>query len=252
MRNFFLVFFIVFSGCKATKKLDSNVFIKKIPTSLLVEKTENNKTNYNYLTFRSQTSFIENGSKNQFNLSFRIKKNDRILISGSLLVPLFKGLLTKNEVLFYEKLNKSFYRGNYDYISEILNYDFTLESIENIILGKPINDLNKIRLTQKNNQTKYILKSYDRKKKLSYTYTIDPISFNLIQQKIIRDNGNYFLVNYNDFKKFEDTTFPQTIQISSLSNKKSIEIIMRNKFGKINDSISFPFKIPNGYEKIKL
>ena len=250
MRKFILVFFIIFSGCKATKTLDSKSTVKKISTNFLVEKTENNKSAFDYLVFRSQTSFVENGSKNQFNLSFRIKKNDKILISGSLLVPLFKGLLTKNEVLFYEKLNRSFYKGNYDYISSLLNYDFNLESVQNLILGNPINDFNKKRLTQKKSQTNYVLSSYDRKKKLSYTYTIDPLSFALIQQKISSANGNYFLVNYSNFKKVKGVKFPQTIQISSLNNKKKVEIVMKNKLAKVNDNVSFPFKIPNGYKKI--
>ena len=74
MRKFILVFFIIFSGCKATKTLDSKSTVKKISTNFLVEKTENNKSAFDYLVFRSQTSLIENGSKNQFNLSFRIKK----------------------------------------------------------------------------------------------------------------------------------------------------------------------------------
>ena len=169
-----------------------------------------------------------------------------------MLVPLFKGLLTKNEVLFYEKLNRSFYRGNYDYISSLLNYDFNLESVQNLILGNPINDFNKRRLTQKKGQTKYVLSSYDRKKKLDYTYTIDPLSFALIQQKISSVNGNYFMVNYSNFKEVKGVKFPQTIQIYSLNNKKKVEIVMKNKLTKVNDNVSFPFKIPNGYKKINM
>ena len=52
-------------------------------------------------------------------------------------MPLFKGMFTKNEMLFYEN-NKSFYKGDYKYISEILNYNLSLQSIENLILGQPI------------------------------------------------------------------------------------------------------------------
>ena len=53
MRKFILVFFIIFSGCKATKTLDSKSTVKKISTNFLVEKTENNKSAFDYLVFRS-------------------------------------------------------------------------------------------------------------------------------------------------------------------------------------------------------
>ena len=58
---------------------------------------------------RSQATIVNNGTTHQFNISIRLKKQEQILISGSLLIPLFKGLLTKNDLVFYEKLNKSFY-----------------------------------------------------------------------------------------------------------------------------------------------
>ena len=115
---------------------------------------------------RSQATIVNNGTTNQFNVSIRLKKQEQILISGSLLIPLFKGLLTKNDLMFYEKLNKSFYRGNYDYISELLNFQFSLESFENLITGKPIVNLNNLKLRQSSENKNYILSSYDRKKQI--------------------------------------------------------------------------------------
>jgi len=113
MRIFLLVILIIFSGCNITKKANTSLTLKKIPTKRIIENVEKNKSDFTYLLLRSQATVIENGSKSQFNISIRIKNDDKILISGSLLIPLFKGLFTKNKLMFYEKLNKSYYDGSF-------------------------------------------------------------------------------------------------------------------------------------------
>ena len=122
MRRIIIIFFLFISSCNLTKNTSSNTALKKIPIKILKEKIENNNNRFSFLMLRSQATIVNNGTTNQFNISIRLKKQEQILISGSLLIPLFKGLLTKNDLVFYEKLNKSFYRGNYDYISELLNF----------------------------------------------------------------------------------------------------------------------------------
>ena len=126
MRIFLLVILIIFSGCNITKKANTSLTLKKIPTKRIIENVEKNKSDFTYLLLRSQATVIENGSKSQFNISIRIKNDDKILISGSLLIPLFKGLLTKNKLMFYEKLNKSYYDGSFQYVSDLLTLNFHL------------------------------------------------------------------------------------------------------------------------------
>ena len=134
MRIFLLVIVIIFSGCNITKKANTPLTLKKIPTKRIIENVEKNKSDFTYLLLRSQATVIENGSKSQFNISIRIKNDDKILISGSLLIPLFKGLFTKNKLMFYEKLNKSYYDGSFKYVSDLFNFEFSLESIQNLFI----------------------------------------------------------------------------------------------------------------------
>ena len=64
-----------------------------------------------------------------------IKKDDKILIEGSVLIPLFKAFFTKNSLDFYEKISKTYYKGDYKYLSSFLNNDITFNSFQNIFLS---------------------------------------------------------------------------------------------------------------------
>ena len=148
MRRIIIIFFLFISSCNLTKNTSSNTALKKIPIKILKEKIENNNNRFSFLMLRSQATIVNNGTTNQFNISIRLKKQEQILISGSLLIPLFKGLLTKNDLVFYEKLNKSFYRGNYDYIKSKAQEVFfdpevaTKEIVDEVF--EVVNDRNKL------------------------------------------------------------------------------------------------------------
>ena len=250
MRKIIFVFFLFISSCNLTKS--SSSALKKIPTKILKEKIENNKTKFSYLMLRSQATIVNNGSTNQFNLSIRLKNQEKILISGSLLIPLFKGLLSKNDFAFYEKLNKSFYNGNYDYISDLLNFDFSLSSFQNLITGKPIVNLENQKLKQSFENKNYVLSSYDRKSKLYQMYYFEPLTFNLKKQVLTDKNNKRLTIEYRDYKVIENNFLPQKIIIITKNNDKELKISLNSKIRRINEKISFPFKIPNGYKKLRL
>ena len=252
MRKIIFVFFLFISSCNSTKNTSSNTALKKIPTKILKEKIENNKNDFSYLMLRSQATIINNGTKNQFNISIRLKKQEKILISGSLLIPLFKGLLSSNDLAFYEKLNKSFYKGNYDYISNILNFELSLNSVESLITGKPIVNLENQKLRQSDENKSYVLSSYNRKAKLYYKYYFEPITFNLKKQIITDNNQKNLTIQYGDYKLIEKNLLPQKIIIIAKNKEKELKISIDSKIRKINEKFSFPFKIPNGYKKIQL
>ena len=252
MRKIIFVFFLFISSCNLTKSSSSNAALKKIPTKILKEKIENNKNKFSYLMLRSQATIVNNGSTNQFNLSIRLKNEEKILISGSLLIPLFKGLLSKNDFTFYEKLNKSFYNGNYDYISDLLNFDFSLVSFQNLITGKPIESLKNQKLKQSFENKNYVLSSYNRKSKLYHKYYFEPITFNLKKQVFTDENNKILTVEYRDYKLIENNFYPQKVIINKKNNEKELKISLNSKIRRINEKISFPFKIPNGYKKLQL
>ena len=145
MQKTILFLSLLLLGCKPLKKAENSSDFNKISTKNLINQIDERKPIYNFLALRSQATIIDNNSSSQFNLGIRIQKNEKILVSGSFLIPLFKGLLTKDNISFYEKINRSYYVGNYQYLSQLLTYKLNLQSFQNILLGQPVADLNKMR-----------------------------------------------------------------------------------------------------------
>lgn len=251
MRNFFLALLILFSGCNIIKKTNASPTYEKISTKRILENVEKNRSEFTYLLLRSQVSVVENDSKNQFNISLRIKNENKILISGSLLIPLFKGLFTKDKLMFYEKLNKSYYKGDYSYISKLLNFEFNLQSIQDLLTGQPL-IFRESRLNQSLNNVQYVLKSYDRKLKVSKEYSFDPINFNLKKQTFFKNDGANLSIIYDDYKNSGKINIPQRITILATKNDITTRVVMKTKISRINQQVTFPFKIPSGYNKINL
>lgn len=251
MRIFLLLILIIFSGCNITKKANTSLTLKKIPTKRIIENVEKNKSEFTYLLLRSQATVIENGSKSQFNISIRIKNDDKILISGSLLIPLFKGLLTKNKLMFYEKLNKSYYDGSFQYVSDLFNFEFSLESVQNLFIGEPLT-FKDSKLTQTLKNSEYELESFDRKRKVLKSYTFNPINFNLKKQSFSNNSGAKLSVVYDNYKTLEKVNVPQLITILATNKEKTTRVVIKSKISRINQEVTFPFKIPSGYKKIKL
>ena len=144
MRKTIFLFLLLVLGCKSLNKVEYKSTIKKISTKTLINEIENRKPQYDFLSIRSQSSVTENNSTNQFNLGIRIQKNEKILINGSILIPLFKALFTKEDIAFYEKISRSYYKGGYQYLSNMLNNDFSLKALQKMLTGQPIMSFSEI------------------------------------------------------------------------------------------------------------
>ena len=66
--------------------------------------------------------------------------------------------------MFYEKLNKSYYDGSFQYVSDLFNFEFSLESVQNLFIGEPLT-FKDSKLTQTLKNSEYELESFDRKRR---------------------------------------------------------------------------------------
>ena len=251
MKKTIFLFSLLIIGCNALKKAEYRTDLKKLSTKSLINEIEKRSPNFNFIVYRAQATLAEENSTNQFNIGIRIKENEKILISGSLLIPLFKGLLTRDQISYYEKISRSYYKGSYASFSKKFNQELTLRSLQNLIIGLPI-----IKLTEKKwkqtikNQT-YSLEAFSKKNNVTIRYNFSPINLRLISQSITFNN-NQLMVKYGKYKITKGKLFPQEIEIFLSSGSKELTTSLNLKINKLGSPVSFPFKIPKGYKPIKL
>jgi len=251
MRKVLIFIPLLFLNCKALTKVDTEKSFKKISTKKLIKNVLEEEVSYNSLFIRSKATIIEEGSSNQINLSFRIKNSDKILISGSLLIPLFKALITKKEIVFYEKIKKTYYIEDYNTLTSIINFKLSLNSLEKLFVGKPIGDLKETRFFQLTDIQNYILKS--KNKKVQITYVFNPFNYRLKEQKLYSPiSKNELTVQYSNYKIIEGKSFPQKIIIIAKGKERTLKVLLNSKINRIDQELTFPFEIPNDYKKTEL
>ena len=78
------------------------------------------------------------GNKTQgLNFNLKYKKKQGIQIDGSIILPIFKLLISPVDIGFYEKLNKQYTSISYEQIKKLFGININYKNLESILLGKP-------------------------------------------------------------------------------------------------------------------
>ena len=251
MKKTILLFSLLILGCKSFKKVQYKSNLKKITTKTLINEIKNREPQYDFLSIRSQSTITENTSITQFNLGIRIQKDKKILINGSILIPIFKALLTNQNASFYEKISRTYYKGGYNYLSDKLNYEFNLNNFQNMLTGQPVISLAGKKWRQQETNENYALEFYSKKNNINVLYMFNPIDLSLIRQEISSNNSK-LIVEYEQYQKVEGSLLPQKVKISAKSEVKELKILLDLKMNKKGNSDIFFFQIPKGYKEVKL
>jgi len=254
---FILLFLVLGCGSKKNKiqfpQPNVNSEIKKTLADIDINIKDLNYIDFTNLFFSGNSNLEYNTANYGFDLNFRFKKNEKILISGSLFLPIFKVLIDQDKISGYQKFDRTFFDANYGDIYNKLGIDLGFNEIENLLLGNPILDLsNKENFKIYQNEKNMLIYSIE-KENVIYNMTFDPRSFKLLSQEINQLKSNRYLrIYYNSFQKLNNFDLPLLIGVIINDGKNLIKLTISNQSREINSELSFPFKTPNNYKKIKL
>ena len=252
---FILLFLVLGCGSKKNKiqfpQPNINSEIKKTLTDSNIKIKDLNYIDFTNLFLSGNSNLEYNNDNYGFDLNFRFKKNEKILISGSLFLPIFKALIDQNKISGYQKFDRTFFDVNYEDLYNKLGIDLGFNEIENLLLGNPILDLsNKENFKIYQNEKNMLIYSIE-KENVIYNMTFDPQSNKLVSQEITQSKLNRYLkIYYNSFQKLNSFSLPRLVGIIINDGKNLIKLTISNQSSEINNELSFPFKIPNNYKKI--
>ena len=256
MRTYLLVFFLIISGCnqKKNNKKQTINFLKTDTRDLIDNKTIKNE-NLNYIVFNSlnlssKAELQYNNFRYSFDLNFGIKKNDEILISGSLILPIFKILIQQDKILAYQKIDKTFFEIDFKDVYKKIGIDLNYNQLESILIGNPVLSVNNPKNFKIYKSSEKFLIYEKKEADVSYTMIFDINSNRLINQEIKQLKLNrYLYFQYDVFEKIDNFYFPSSNQITINDGKNLINLIIENKSKNTDDRGPFEFKIPNNYTK---
>jgi hypothetical protein len=256
-KGLFILAIIFLSSCKSKAVfVDSKTPItvvkeENILTSdTIIKNHYNNKSDFSTLYIRASAKYKHEDDSQSVMAEVKIKTGEKILVSIRVLgITLAKALITPNEVKYYEKINGTYFEGNYEALSQWLGTDLDFNKIQNMLIGQTIDDLTKGNYSFTETDRLYKLNAVEDKTEKSFFFEAD--HFLLKKQEIAQpEKERSFEVNYPNFIEFASGIFPGSLTINAFQKKGKTTIIVDYNSITFNEELSFPYSVPDGYDRI--
>jgi len=269
-RIFILLLFstFLFNSCKLQHKIAANkgkCVLEYENAETLTEKLKSNEFHFDKFNAKFSAETTIDSSFNSFSISLRIKKDSIIWMSISKLgIEGVRVLITKDSVKFFNRISSNYFKGDFAYISKILNIPVDFEMIQSLLVGNSLpfyNEVDKIKsgtdnckytlgTIRKNKLRKVIENGKELGDAVQSIYMM-PQTFKISRLLFYDFNPNRSLdVTFNEYTKVDSTQlFPLKMNYS-IKAQKNISIDIHYSKPRLNEEQSFPFKMPDNYEQI--
>lgn len=243
--------------------------IKHISDKNLIDSLEYNEFKFNVLSAKASVKYIDD-KETSFKVHIRVKKDSAIWVSITPLlgIEMARVLITKDSVMFLNRIDKQYFVGTFDYINTKFGTDLDYQMLEAVIIGNSIEfekeekdiitniDKKKhayyISTEKKRKVRKDLKKDKNKLKELTQALWLSPENFKIIELVLSIPKSDHSLVSkYSNFIAIENKSFPQKIDITLISEKTVAILIDYTKVSIEKEDISFIFKIPAKYEPVQ-
>lgn len=247
----FLVLFglaLAMSSCKSSKGLvkDTDVVSERVA----LKNYKQNLPEFKTLSGKIKASYESGDDAQSLNITYRIEKDKTIWLSAKLmgLLTVAKVLITPEEVQFYEKINHTYFKGDFSIAQKYLGVTVNFEQLQNLLLGVNFYPIKKKSLYY--NAPDFV--SFEEAEPLLiFTAILDARQFRLKEQKLAKKDRSLHVI-YKEFRRLNSYQFPKDIFILANENEASVRINLDFKSASLNESLSFPFSIPSNYKPVEL
>jgi len=237
-------------SCKSKAVLNEGKASDVLSPEKIIQNQYNNKIDFSSLYIRASAKYKDEKQSQNVSAEIKIKKDEKILVSIRFLgITMAKALITPNEVKYYEKINGTFFEGDYASLSQWLGTDLDFKKVQNMLLGKPIDDLTKGNYTSSIVEKFYKLNALENKTEKSFWFEGE--RYLLKKQEIMQqEKEREFEVNYPGFQEVSSAYLPASLLINAFQKGAKTEISIDYNNITFNEDLSFPYSVPEDYERI--
>ena len=255
--DFRLVFILGFVGslmlvsCK-TKAVVAEGNAKEIlTTAKIISNHYNNKKDFSTAYIKASAHYEDVKQSQNVTAEIKIKKDEMILVSIRFLgITMAKALITPENVKYYEKINGSYFEGDFSALSQWLGTDLDFTKVQNLLLGKALDDLNKGKFTTTIEDKLFKLEDTSDSTTIK-SYFFESDKFLIKKERITQEAKQRMLqILYPIYADYNTITMPTTIEINAIQPKGKTNITIGYATVTFNEEMSFPYSVPEGYERI--
>ena len=239
------------AACKSTKRVAAT---EDLESAKIIATHYAAHPQFETLAARLKIRYKDPKTNQSVTVSLRMKKGEAIWMSASVLgISLAKAMITQDRVQFYEKIDGTYFDGDFELLSEVLGTELNYDQVEALLLGEPIYDLRAGGFSAGATSSRYVVAPRKQSALFDLFFYLNSGSFTLQEQRLTqREENRDLTISYADYKQQQEGYFPSEIHVKAQEEDKTTTIDIEYRSLDFNTPVSFPFAIPGGLKEIKL
>ncbi len=245
---------VLFASCKATKGVKDTGATKSMSTTEIITRHYSKSSNFSTLKAALNINLNTAEKEEKLTASLRIEKDSTIWMSiGKMGIPGAKLLITPTTVKYYNKIDKTYFDGDYAVISSWLGTELSFSQLQGILIGESMFTLEPTQYDSEVLDDGYLLRPEQQGVIFEHYITINPSNFKLKTQEIAQPKElRIFTVDYKSYQNITENLVPLLINIALVEKTSETQIDITYRNVSLNQELRFPFKIPSNYKEIQI
>lgn len=249
-----LLLFLVITSCKSKKNVGNTDSIDVVSTKKIISNHYENIFDKQTINAKLNARYKDKYTSATISIKLRLEKDKTIWMSATKMgIPFAKVKITPTRVSYYEKLDRTFFDGDFTLLSKWLGTELDYEKVQNILLGQALLNLRNGKYDSNilNNAYQLVPKKDDEL--FGILFFMNPENFKLDKQEIRHpEKEQFLLVSYPNYQEIEGEQIPKNLDITAIDDKEITSIKIEYRSVEFNKKLTFPFAIPSGYKEIDL
>lgn len=238
-------------SCKSSKTISAGKANYNLSTRQLIKENAKQEASFKTLQAKLKITYYQNEKEQTHAVSFRAKKDEILWISATFSV--IRAKVTPEKVSFYNKLDNTYFEGNYTYLSDLLGTDLNFKKVQNLLFGETLYNLKDDAYKSSVDDNMYVVQPKKQRDLFEIFFLLDPSHFKVKSQQISQPNTfKHLQIDYLTYQVVDNQTLPEHIKVNAVEANQETIIKLEFKNVSLNENLRFPFKIPSGFKEIKL
>jgi hypothetical protein len=237
-------------GCNSSKQIASSGELNsKLTAKQLIKEHTKKEARFRTLQARVKVEYVQGDRSQSHTINLRIEKDKTIWLSATL--GIVRAIITPSKVSFYNKLDNTYFDGDFSLISDLLGTKLDFEKVQNILLGNALYNLKDEDYNTDIHEGSYVLSPKNQSELFEIFYLFNPAHFKMDSQQLSQPLERRMLeIDYKNYQLVNRQIVPQNVKVIALEGDFETIITMEFKSVSLNSDLNFPFRIPNGFEEI--
>ncbi len=247
-----LLIAIAFGGCKSANRVSATGNLEgKMSSAKLIRAYNKSIVDFKTLQSKVKVDYFQGDQSQSHSVNLRMEKDKVIWLSATL--GIVRVMITPDKVSYYNKLDNTYFDGDFALISDFLGTELNFENIQNLLLGEAIFRLDENTYSSDVHENSYVLFPSSQNSLYEIFFLLNPSHFKMDSQQLAQPyEGRMLQIDYTNYQRVKRQILPEQIRVIALQQQEETIVNMVFRSVSLNNELRFPFRIPSGFEEIEI